>query len=245
MSVKVHNERWRRWVTCSMCEQDYHGVVRCALGWACWKTYLGRPETDEVRQNAMNQLGLGLSGAEHHADALSVNEAQLSMGRRLGYAEYKLLIVQGNLADTYKALGRLEEALQLKRDVYYGNLRLNGNEHYDTIREAFNYAKSLAGLQRFEEAKSLLRKTIPVARRVLGEGALITLSMRGIYGQSLYGDNGATLDDLREAVATLEEIARISRRVLGNSHPVTGGIEGSLKRSRSTLRARETQSRSA
>ena len=74
---------------------------------------------------------------------------------------------------------------------------------------------------------------------------MITLSMRGIYGQSLYGDNGATLDDLREAVATLEEIARISRRVLGNSHPVTGGIEGSLKRSRATLRARETQSRSA
>ena len=30
----------------SLCEQDYHGVVRCVLGWACWKTYLGRPETD-------------------------------------------------------------------------------------------------------------------------------------------------------------------------------------------------------
>ena len=28
-----------------MCEQEYHGVVACALGWACWKTYVGRPET--------------------------------------------------------------------------------------------------------------------------------------------------------------------------------------------------------
>ena len=28
----------------SLCEQEYHGVVRCALGWACWKTYLGRSE---------------------------------------------------------------------------------------------------------------------------------------------------------------------------------------------------------
>ena len=46
---KVLNERWERWHTCSLCEQDYHGVVRCALGWACWKTYVGRPETDWAR----------------------------------------------------------------------------------------------------------------------------------------------------------------------------------------------------
>ena len=38
--------RWHRWHTCSLCEQDYHGVVACALGWACWKTYVSRPETD-------------------------------------------------------------------------------------------------------------------------------------------------------------------------------------------------------
>ena len=28
-----------RWASCSLCEQRYHGVVACALGWACWKTY--------------------------------------------------------------------------------------------------------------------------------------------------------------------------------------------------------------
>ena len=32
-----------RWTTCGLCEQRYHGVVACALGWACWKTYVGRP----------------------------------------------------------------------------------------------------------------------------------------------------------------------------------------------------------
>ena len=69
--------------------------------------------------------------------------------------------------------------------------------------------------------------------------------VRSGHARTLYEDDSASLDDLREAVATLEEIARISRRVLGNSHPVTGGIEGSLKRSRATLRARETPSRSA
>ena len=32
---KVLDERWNRWHTCGLCKQDYHGVVACALGWAC------------------------------------------------------------------------------------------------------------------------------------------------------------------------------------------------------------------
>ena len=37
------------------------------------------------------------------------------------------------------------------------------------------------------------------------------------YGQS--PDTGATLDDLREAVTTLEELERTARRVFGGAHP--------------------------
>ena len=58
-------------------------------------------------------------------------------------------------------------------------------------------------------------------------------------------DPSATLDDLRKAVTTLEEIARTSQRVLGNLHPATEGIEHELRNSRAALRARETPSRSA
>ena len=70
---------------------------------------------------------------------------------------------------SYESVGQLEKALRMHRDVYSGHLRLHGEEHYDTLREANNLANSFAQLQRFEEAKSLLRKTIPVAWRVLGE----------------------------------------------------------------------------
>ena len=115
---KAKNE-WMRWHRCSLCKQRYHGVVRCALGWACWKTYVGRPETDPLGA-AMNFLGNGLADANHHEDALVVGEAELAMKRRLGDSEYNLLIVQGNLAATYQSLGRNEEALRLKRDVYSG-----------------------------------------------------------------------------------------------------------------------------
>ena len=52
-------------------------------------------------------------------------------------------------------------------------------------------------------------------------------------------DDVATLDDIREAVTTLEDTARIIRRVLGKFHPRVAKIEGFLQESRAALRARE------
>ena len=64
--------------------------------------------------------------------------------------------------------------------------------------------------------------------------------MRMSYAAALYKANGATLDHLPEAVTTLEDTARIARRVLGDAHPLTEGIEDELRESRAALRARET-----
>jgi len=244
LGLKALNERWRRWDTCSLCEQEYHGVVACALGWACWKTYVGRPVRVRDQIDAMNLLGNGLSAADHDEDALSVMEAELSMKRRVGESEHNILVAQSNLAGTYEALGR-PEALQMNRDVYSGWLRLHGEEHEKTLRAASNYAVSLKNLERFEGAKSVLRKTIPVARRVLGESHESTLTTRLVYAKALYKDPVATLDDLREAVSTFEDAGRIARRVLGGAHPVTGYMEGDLQKARAVLDAREGDVESA
>ena len=56
---------------------------------------------------------------------------------------------------------------------------------------------------------------------------------------ALIVNNGATLDDLREAVTTFEDTGRIARRVLGGAHPLTVNIEGCLRKVRA-LSARET-----
>jgi hypothetical protein len=119
-------------------------------------------------------------------------------------------------------------------------LKLFGEEHGDSLDAANNYANSLFALKRFEEAKALSRKTIPVACRVLGEGNDVTLKMRWNYAAALYLDDGATLDDLREAVTTLEDTGRIARRVMGGAHPTTMGIEDEVRDARAVLRARET-----
>ena len=95
------------------------------------------------------------------------------------------------------------------------------------------------GLERYKEAKSLLRKTLPVTRRVLAEGDETTLRMRWYYAMTLINDPNATLDDVCEAVATLEDTDRIARRVFGGTHPLTKNIEGTLRESRAALRARE------
>ena len=144
--------------------------------------------------------------------------------------------MQGNLANSYSALGRQEQALQLQRDVYSGRLKIHGNEDFLTFSAASNLAASLYNVQRFEEAKSLLRKTIPVARRVLGEGDSLTLKMRWIYATALSNaDSGVTLDDLREAVKTFVETRRIARRVLGSEHPSVVKIKKPLRCARAKL----------
>ena len=56
----------------------------------------------------------------------------------------------------------------------------------------------------------------------------------------LYKDPSATLEDLREAVTTLEDTERTARRVFGGSHPGTMGLGVNLQKVRAALRARET-----
>ena len=48
-------------------------------------------------------------------------------------------------------------------------------------------------------------------------------------------DTGATLDDLREAVATLEETERTARRVMGGAHPITESIVVGLRHARAKI----------
>ena len=126
------------------------------------------------------------------------------------------------------------------RDVYSGFLKLLGEEQPATLSAANNYVNSLIQLDRFEEAKTLSLKIMPVARRALGKSHALALKMRSTYAMALYYNKDATLDDLREAVTTLEETERTAKRVLGGTHPVTVDIQSVLQNARAELHARET-----
>ena len=79
-----------------------------------------------------------------------------------------------------------------------------------------------------------------MARRVFGENDHMTLGMRSTYASALCEDPDATRDDLREAVTTLEDTARIARRVLGEAHPTVEGIEMVRRTAQRVLEVRES-----
>ena len=153
--------RWERWHKCGLCEQDCYGIVRCALGWACWKTHVGRPETDWHRTAAISACW------EWFTRNRTVRGRAVRERDRVGYVaahwriSSNILDVQGNLAVTYAKLERHELALRMKRIVYSGYLKLKGEEHTDTLISANNYADSLIQLQRYKTVMSLLRKRCP------------------------------------------------------------------------------------
>ena len=95
----------------------------------------------------------------------------------------------------------------------------------------------LNSLERFDETKSLLRKTMPVARRSFEESSEMMLRMRWIYAGALYKDDAATLDDLLEAAATLAKTERTARRVFGSAHPLAKAIGNYLRDARAALQA--------
>ena len=79
-----------------------------------------------------------------------------------------------------------------------------------------------------EDAKSVIRKTMPVAQRVLGNDDEVTLRMRVNYAQMVCKDANATFKNLNEAVDTLEEIEPTARRALGSAHPLAKTIGNNI-----------------
>ena len=87
------------------------------------------------------------------------------------------------------------------------------------------------------EHLSSLRETMPVARRVLGEGDELTLLMRWNYARAHYVDSDATLDNLRAAVMISEESERIALRELGDLHGLTADFGNESRAARAALAA--------
>ena len=69
--------------------------------------------------------------------------------------------------------------------------------------------------------------------------------MRWSCARALYGDDGATLDEIREGVKTLAETERTARRVLGGAHPLVAQIEYHVGEARKALDAHETSPRNS
>ena len=222
----AYRERWTRWHKCSLCEQEYHGPVCCAMGWACWKTYADQSNESNCHRvvNAMTILGLGLASVGDYQAALRVHEAQLTMGQ----SEDSELAFKHNIARCHLNTGRLEEAARLFRLIYRRRKDLDGIHHTGTLVAATQLAFTLIKLERFAEVKAL---TLPIIQKHPRD-----TSLRIAYSRALYQNEAASHDDVDQAGAILCDMLRRKpqvpslREVLGPSHPLVLEILSDLER---------------
>ena len=188
----------------------------------------------------MTELGNGLDAANHYEDALSVMQAEMSMLRRVGASEYDMLVVQNNLGCTYQRLGRLEEALQMKRDVYSGHSRHRnlGPLHQNTLKAALNLSTALVNAGNYAEARAFTRDQTELARLALGADHPVTLDFQWGYSRAFRLDKDISAEQLAEVATTLEKTLEISQRVCGREHPRTCSVRGELTFAREEIARR-------
>ena len=98
-----------------------------------------------------------------------------------------------------------------------------------------NVAESLIELGRFAEAKGFLPDVIAFSVSRHGANHIETLKLRWRLATSLYKCEGASISDCEEAVATLEDVILISRRVCGTNHPTFTKAPIALESAREAL----------
>ena len=242
LAHKVMNERWQRWSSCSLCKQQYHGVVMGALGWACWKTYVGRSETDNSRLGSMKFLGRSFRDSGRAEDELAVHQATLDTFKRYWQGndeDQNALDVMSNMAGCYSRLGQHDKCVTMRREIYARRVATLGFSHEESLNEAHCIALTLVNRPDRDsqtEAKVFLRDIMPRALEDLGPEHQTYLRFRWVYAYALHDDDAAaTLDDMIEAEATYVAIERVYARRFGPSHPETRGLRGEISNLRENM----------
>ena len=244
LGKKELNRRWTRWSSCGLCEQQYHGVVSCALGWACWRAYHTRVAVaDELflttNCNAYRELAAGLAEAQRHAEAIGVHETHFQVFQRLRPDDaLGLLALKSNTAGALESAHRFDDAIFIFRGLMdYADRQMTPESEFPLVT-AVNFGRALmrcAATQPgkrhlFSEARSLLRGRMPLAERITGLESRLTLQMVDVYANATILDIDCPIETILEVKALVERKLPTMRRVLGASHPVTEDTEGMLRR---------------
>ena len=232
---KLGSDKLLRWISCGLCEQEYHGPVSLALTRACASTYASRSSCDEIRFAAQRAVANQLSGHE----AVTFCEQMLSDVQQNSFVgKASLIDVNEKLATAYGNVGRYDDALALWQEVHARNAALRGSEDEETLFCAGVEAHCLVATGRYDEAKTLLRDTVmPVARRVLPPESDVVISGTVTLARALYQANGASVENMLEAEAMLEAMCQTTRRIFGAGNPNVTNRLAYLDRVRAELTA--------
>ena len=213
------------------------GAVNLALGWACWKTYLGRPQTDVSHQQAMSTLARALRYDGEDPDAaLSVLRIELEELRRFWPRDTEAkLAAMTNIAGCYTQMHRDDKALRIYRTTHAGYSDFFGPTHQRSLEISSNLCASLIDNGLFAEAKKLARDELCVVRRTMGERHVLSIDYKFCLASALYRDPDALRADVIEGEALLVDAKAMASRVLGGQHPRTLNIGSHLEFARRHL----------
>ena len=238
----LHNEEvdlmamLKRWWQCRLCEQEFYGAVACALGWACWKTYLVRPETDYLREFAMQILADLLAKGSDVKTRLSILTIILRRRHEIGDQKSVIISVRSQIADCLEKLERYDEAHDVRRANYEASADM---AEMVALHYATDLGASLVQQERMQpgaaEALEFTRDVVDRARRLWGDDHGNTHKALQIYAMALYFDTKCSPEGLAEAETIISDMARAWRRKLGPSNPGTQCMEACQKVLRSKI----------
>ena len=148
-----------------------------------------------------------------------------------------LLAVRDNIASCLSEIGRHEEAQALLTDIFAETRDSFGLRDVDTLEAAYSLCTAMVGHEDYAGCVQFFRdfNLIDATARVHGADHEIVLRTRRVYARALYSGENAPLSDVRQAVEILEEVSRMSSRVLGPRNPRTLRSEDYLQEAREEL----------
>ncbi|WP_299654217.1 tetratricopeptide repeat protein [uncultured Tateyamaria sp.] len=157
-------------------------------------------------------------------EAVAVEEMLVSLARlEFGEQDPKTATALNNLAESYRSLGRFEEAEPLYREALEIDRDVLDERHPDYAIRLNNLAGLLRDTGRFEEAEPLFREALEIGREVLG-GRHPDVAVRLNNLADLLQDTGR----IEEAEPLFREALAMSEAVFGSDHPQTQTVRKNL-----------------
>jgi len=150
-------------------------------------------------------------------DCLQFKRAAINIYTHLFGVEHpNTLTSMNNLAETYRALGRANDAAALQETVLEARKRTVGDEHPHTLTSMNNLAETYRAMGRANDAAALHETVLEARKRTVGDEHPHTLlSMNNLA--VTYGALGRTNGE----AALQETVLEARKRTLGDEHPET------------------------
>lgn len=166
----------------------------------------------------LNRLG------DSAQQAIAIGEPLVKdLGKLAGPDHPETLNARSDLAEAYRAAGRLAEATALHEQVLAAKEQLLGTDHPSTVNSRNNLAAIYQHAGRTDDAVSILEQAIPVCDTMFGPDDPRTLTTRNNLALA-YEDAGRTGEGFQLHEQTLAD----RERVLGPHHPDTMNSRNNL-----------------